>query len=152
MVRTIQSVKQSTQSLATISLKTHSRVSQEIMEALQMETGIDSRTLWVQWSGTSTLWEVKQIQENANIRFGLDTINQEIADKEFWRDIWYRSYKEYFSRTDKKFIRIANSLDGTRLLELNKRRLPHIRRPSRNHREQKEIWGRTCKDCCITRC
>ena len=56
------------------------------------------------------LWEVKQIQENANIRFGLDTINQEIADKEFWRDIWYRSYKEYFSRTDKKFIRIALAL------------------------------------------
>lgn len=96
------------------------RVSQEIMEALQMETGIDSRTLWVQWTWTSTLWEVKQIQENANIRFGLDTINQEIADKEFWRDIWYRSYKEYFSRTDKKFIRIASSLDGTRVLELTR--------------------------------
>ena len=96
------------------------RVSQEIMDALQMETGIDSRTLWVQWTWTSTLGEVKQIQENANIRFGLDTINQEIADREFWRDIWYRSYKEYFSRTDKKFIRIASSIDWTRVLELTK--------------------------------
>ena len=94
------------------------RVSQEIMEALQMETGIDSRTLWVQWSGTSTLGEVKQIQENANIRFGLTTLHQELADEQFWRDIWYRSYKEFFSKTDKKFIRIASSIDWTRLLEL----------------------------------
>lgn len=94
------------------------RVSQEIMEALQMETGIDSRTLWVQWDATSTLGEVKQIQENANIRFGLTTYHQELADEQFWKDIWYRSYKEFFSKTDKKFIRIASSIDWTRLLEL----------------------------------
>ena len=96
------------------------RVSQEIMEALQMETGIDYRTLWVQWAWSATLWEVKQIQENANMRFGLDSMHQELADRQFWRDIWYRSYKEYFSKTDSKFIRIASSIDGTRLLEFTK--------------------------------
>ena len=94
------------------------RVSQEIMEAMQLETGIDSRTLWVQWDATSTLGEVKQIQENANIRFGLTTLHQELADEQFWKDIWYRSYKEFFSKTDKKFIRIASSIDWTRVLEL----------------------------------
>jgi hypothetical protein len=61
---------------------------------------------------------VKKIQENANIRFGLTTLHQELADEQFWRDIWYRSYKEFFSKTDKKFIRIASSIDGTRVLEL----------------------------------
>ena len=94
------------------------RVSQEIMEALQMETGINNNQLWVQWDGTRTLGEVKKIQENANIRFGLTTLHQELADEQFWRDIWYRSYKEFFSKTDKKFIRIASSIDGTRVLEL----------------------------------
>ena len=94
------------------------RVSQEIMEALQMETGINNNQLWVQWDGTQTLGEVKKIQENANIRFGLTTLHQELADEQFWRDIWYRSYKEFFSKTDKKFIRIASSIDGTRVLEL----------------------------------
>ena len=94
------------------------RVSQEIMEAMQMETGINNNQLWVQWDGTQTLGEVKKIQENANIRFGLTTLHQELADEQFWRDIWYRSYKEFFSKTDKKFIRIASSIDGTRVLEL----------------------------------
>ena len=94
------------------------RVSQEIMEALQMETGINNNQLWVQWDGTQTLGEVKKIQENANIRFGLTTLHQELADEQFWRDIWYRSYKEFFSKTDKKFIRIASSIDWTRVLEL----------------------------------
>ena len=50
------------------------------MEALQMETGIDSRTLWSAMKRNVYTWEVKQIQENANIRFGLDT-NQS-------RDCW----------------------------------------------------------------
>ena len=45
---------------------------------------------------------------------------QELADRQFWRDIWYRSYKEFFSKTDKKFIRIASSIDGTRLLEFTR--------------------------------
>ena len=43
-----------------------------------------------------------------------------LADRQFWRDIWYRSYKEFFSKTDKKFIRIASSIDGTRLLEFTR--------------------------------
>ena len=94
------------------------RVSQEIMEAMQMETGINNNQLGVQWDGTQTLGEVKKIQENANIRFGLTTLHQELADEQFWRDIWYRSYKEFFSKTDKKFIRIASSIDWTRVLEL----------------------------------
>ena len=94
------------------------RVSQEIMEAMQLETGINNNQLWVQWGATSTLGEVKQIQENANIRFGLTTLHQELADEQFWKDIWYRSYKEFFSKTDKKFIRIASSIDWTRVLEL----------------------------------
>ena len=94
------------------------RVSQEIMEAMQLETGINNNQLWVQWDATSTLGEVKQIQENANIRFGLTTLHQELADEQFWKDIWYRSYKEFFSKTDKKFIRIASSIDWTRVLEL----------------------------------
>ena len=96
------------------------RTTQEIMESIQMTTGINYNQLWVQWAGTQTLGEVKQIQENANLRFGLDSIMQELADRQFWRDIWYRSYKEFFSKTDKKFIRIASSIDGTRLLEFTR--------------------------------
>ena len=45
---------------------------------------------------------------------------QDLADRQFWRDIWYRSYKEFFSKTDKKFIRIASSIDGTRLVEFTR--------------------------------
>ena len=96
------------------------RTTQEIMESIQMTTGINYNQLGVQWAGSQTLGEVKQIQENANLRFGLDAIMQEVADKQFWRDIWYRSYKEFFSKTDKKFIRIASSIDWTRLLEFQK--------------------------------
>ena len=96
------------------------RVTQEIQDALQKETGINNNQLWVQSQGSQTLGEIKQIQENANIRFGLTTHHREIADEQFWRDIWYRSYKEFFSKTDKKLVRIASSIDGTRLLEFTK--------------------------------
>ena len=96
------------------------RVTQEIQDALQKETGINNNQLWVQSSGSQTLWEIKQIQENANIRFGLTTYHREMADELFWKDIWYRSYKEFFSKTDKKLVRIASSIDGTRLLEFTK--------------------------------
>lgn len=94
------------------------RVTQEIQNALQLETGINNNQLGVQSQGSQTLWEIKQIQENANLRFGLTSEIGEKADELFWRDIWYRSYKEYFSKTDKKFIRVASSIDGTRTLEL----------------------------------
>lgn len=63
---------------------------------------------------------MKTIQENANIRFGLTSYHSEQSDELFWRDIWYRSYKEFFSKTDKKFIRIASSIDGTKLLTLTR--------------------------------
>ena len=96
------------------------RVTQEIMDSLQMETGINSNQLGVQSSGSQTLGEVKQIQENANIRFGLTAITAERSDKEFWRDIWFRSYKEFFSKTDRKFARITSSIDGAKTLELTK--------------------------------
>lgn len=96
------------------------RVTQEIMDALQMETGINNNQLGVQSNGSQTLGEVKQIQENANIRFGLTAITAERSDKEFWRDIWFRSYKEFFSKTDRKFARIASSIDGAKTLELTK--------------------------------
>lgn len=95
------------------------RVTQEIQNQLQLETGISNNFL-VQSQTGSTLGEIKQIQENANARFGLTAIIAERADKEFWRDIWFRSYKEFFSKTDKKFVRIASSIDGTKSLELTK--------------------------------
>ena len=96
------------------------RVTQEISDALQKETGINNNQLGVQSSGTQTLGEIKQIQENANIRFGLTTHHRERADEQFWRDIWYRSYKEFFSKTDEKIVRIASSIDWTRLLQFTR--------------------------------
>ena len=46
-------------------------VSQELVRQIQLDTGIDSRSLGIQGDKNITLGEAQQIQENANVIFGL---------------------------------------------------------------------------------
>lgn len=83
-------------------------VSNELTRQIQLDTWIDSRSLWVQWDKNITLGEAQQIQANANVIFGLNIEVSNWADEDFWKYIWHRSYLEFFSSSDKKFVRIAN--------------------------------------------
>ena len=95
------------------------QASNEIKALMQESAGMDSRTLWVQWDKSSTLWEVQQIQTNANVRFGLWIEIDFWWEHDFWKYIWFRSYVEFFSPNDTKFIRIA-SWFGSQVIEFKR--------------------------------
>lgn len=86
-------------------------VSQEITRQIQLDTGIDSRSLGVQGDKSITLGESQQIQANANVIFGLGVEIGGWAEEDFWKLIWFRSYQEFFSASDEKFIRISNGFN-----------------------------------------
>lgn len=80
----------------------------ELSRQIQLDTGIDARTMGVPGDKTTTLGEAQQIQANANVRLGLNMTVNNWSEKEFWK-LWYRAYQEFFGGKDKKFIRIAGS-------------------------------------------
>lgn len=86
-------------------------VSQEITRQIQLDTGIDSRSLGVQGDKNITLGESQQIQANANVIFGLGVEVSGWAEEDFWKYIWFRSYQEFFSSSDEKFIRISSGFN-----------------------------------------
>lgn len=86
-------------------------VSQEIIRQIQLDTGIDSRSLWVQWDKNITLGEAQQIQANANVIFGLWVEVSTWAEVDFWKHMWFRTYQEFFSQSDEKFIRLSNGFN-----------------------------------------
>lgn len=86
-------------------------VSSEITRQIQLDTGIDSRSLGVQGDKSITLGESQQIQANANVIFGLGVEIGGWAEEDFWNHIWFRSYQEFFSSSDQKFIRLSNGFN-----------------------------------------
>jgi hypothetical protein len=86
-------------------------VSQELVRQIQLDTGIDSRSLGIQGDKSITLGESQQIQANANVIFGLSVEVSTWAEVDFWKHMWFRTYQEFFSRSDEKFIRLTNGFN-----------------------------------------
>ena len=86
-------------------------VSQELVRQIQLDTGIDSRSLWVQGDKNITLGESQQIQANANVIFWLWVEVSTWAEVDFWKHMWFRTYQEHFSAKDEKFIRLSNGFN-----------------------------------------
>ena len=91
-------------------------ISNEINQIIQQDTGFDARTLGVQWDKSATLGEVQTIQSNANLRLSLGIEIGNWGEVEFWRDMWYAGYIQYFDKKDTKFIRVTKWF-GTSLTE-----------------------------------
>lgn len=91
-------------------------VSQELVRQIQLDTGIDSRSLGVQWDKNITLGESQQIQANANVIFGLGVEVSSWAETDFWKHMWFRTYQENFSGKDEKFIRLSNWFNTTQAI------------------------------------
>lgn len=86
------------------------QVSNEISQIIQQDTGFDPRTLWVQGDKSATLGEVQTIQSNANLRLSLGIEIGNWWEVEFWKDMWYAGYIQYFDKKDKKFIRVTRGM------------------------------------------
>lgn len=86
-------------------------VSQELVRQIQLDTGIDSRSLGIQGDKNITLGESQQIQANANVIFGLWVEVSTWAEVDFWKHMWFRTYQENFSANDEKFIRLSNGFN-----------------------------------------
>lgn len=91
-------------------------VSQELVRQIQLDTGIDSRSLGVQWDKNITLWESQQIQANANVIFGLGVEVSSWAETDFWKHMWFRTYQENFSNSDEKFVRLSNGFNTNQMI------------------------------------
>ena len=91
-------------------------VSQELVRQIQMDTGIDSRSLGVQGDKSITLGESQQIQANANVIFWLGVEVSTWAEIDFWKHMWFRTYQENFSAKDEKFIRLSNGFNTTQAI------------------------------------
>ena len=91
-------------------------ISNEINQIIQQDTGFDARTLGVQGDKSATLGEVQTIQSNANLRLSLGIEIGNWWEVEFWKDMWYAWYIQYFDKKDTKFIRVTKGF-GTSLTE-----------------------------------
>ena len=94
------------------------QVSDDIRRRIQLDTGIDDRTLGVESGSSLTLGEVQQIQANANLRLALNIEISNWGEKAFWKE-WYRSYVRYFAPHDMKIIRTTGAT-GRRTLHLRR--------------------------------
>lgn len=88
-------------------------VSNEIAQIIQQDTWFDARTLGVPWDKSITLGEAQQIQTNANLRLSLGIEIGNWWEVDFWKDMWYAGYVQYFDKKDKKFIRVTRWLSTT---------------------------------------
>lgn len=91
-------------------------VSQELIRQIQLDTGIDSRSLGVQGDKNITLGESQQIQANANVIFGLWVEVSSWAEVDFWKHMWFRTYQENFSNSDEKFIRLSSGFNTNQMI------------------------------------
>lgn len=91
-------------------------VSQELVRQIQLDTGIDSRSLGIQGDKNITLGESQQIQANANVIFGLWVEVSTWAEIDFWKHMWFRTYQEFFSKSDEKFIRLSNGFNTNQFI------------------------------------
>lgn len=91
-------------------------VSQELVRQIQLDTGIDSRSLGIQWDKNITLGESQQIQANANVIFGLGVEVSTWAEVDFWKHMWFRTYQENFSNSDEKFVRLSSGFNTNQMV------------------------------------
>lgn len=74
---------------------------------VQNSTWIDNIIQWVRWTWNITATESQTIQQNANLNLALNNKVNSWGEKAFWK-LWYRSYKEYFSSSSEKIVRLSN--------------------------------------------
>ena len=83
------------------------------------DIGLDEASLWTSPSGSRTATEHQRVQRNANLRLDLGLRLDKIAEKKFWKILWYRMYVQYFKWSSKKIVYLNNWV-GLKPVELNK--------------------------------
>lgn len=74
------------------------------------DTSMDERTMWVSAWPQITRAESERVQQNANIRLLLGANFDVTAEKEFYKNLWYREYLENKKYVKSKFIEITNGV------------------------------------------
>lgn len=75
-----------------------------------LSTGADAMRAGVMTSDKNTATEVQQVTLNAQTRFLLGYRINAWGEKQFWL-LWYRMYRQYFSKTQKKVIRLQSGFN-----------------------------------------
>lgn len=81
------------------------------LEGIAMQdTSMDERTMGVSTGPQITRAESERVQQNANIRLLLWSNLDVTAEKEFYKNLWYREYLENKKYVKNKFIEITNGV------------------------------------------
>lgn len=83
----------------------------DILENLaNKDVSLDDRSQGVSGDGSITKGESDRVQLNTNLRHLLGINFSLEAQKEFWRQIRYRAYYEYFKGASQKFMYLTNGI------------------------------------------
>lgn len=74
------------------------------------DIGLDEASLWFSPSQSRTATEHQRVQRNANLRLELWNRLNKIAEKKFWKHLWYRMYAQFFNEKSKKVVYINNGV------------------------------------------
>lgn len=80
---------------------------ESINREVQQSTGVDNIIQWVRGDKSITARESQTIQQNANLNLALNNKVNSWWEKAFWK-LWYRSYRENFSSSAEKIVRLSN--------------------------------------------
>lgn len=110
----------------------------------QISTGADQMQAGVLSANSRTLGEVQQVTLNAQTRYLLGYRVNSWGEKTFW-SLWYRLYRQYFSKTQKKVIRLQGGF-STRFTSITRKDFISVKDPDVMIISKQELAGRKEKE------
>jgi hypothetical protein len=109
-----------------------------------LATGADSMRAGVMSSQSNTATEVQQVTMNAQTRFLLGYRINIWGEKHFWR-LWYRLYRQFFSQTQEKIVRLQNGF-GIRYTKITRKDFITVEDPDISIISKTELRSRKDKE------
>lgn len=109
-----------------------------------LATGADSMRAGVMSSQSNTATEVQQVTMNAQTRFLLGYRINIWGEKHFWR-LWYRLYRQFFSQTQEKIVRLQSGF-GIRYTKITRKDFITVEDPDVSIISKTELRSRKDKE------
>lgn len=109
-----------------------------------LATGADSMRAGVMSSQSNTATEVQQVTMNAQTRFLLGYRINIWGEKHFWR-LWYRLYRQFFSQTQEKIVRLQSGF-GIRYTKITRKDFITVEDPDVSIISKTELKSRKDKE------
>lgn len=119
-------------------------VEQSLDAEVNISTGADAMQAGVLSAQDRSATEVQQVALNAGTRFLLGYRINTWGEKRFW-SLWYRLYRQYFSRTQKKIVRLQSGF-ATRYSSITRKDFITVQDPDITIISKTELASRRDKE------